>query len=420
MLQLEPDNRFQSYTIVTQWVVRVCLTSLTPNQFAVAMFIVDRTYGWGKTHEVITYRQFLKGIPAKSPDNAPFAPALPMARPTLSAALDSLISMGLVLTAKGRTLIAYEINLDWKPTPDTIDHMSLRSPKRLQDLHSLQTTKPSLVRKTSSGDEPIVVQEMNRSSVQEVNIKKSNGLKKSNRKKTDTSYPLPSAELPEKPSLDEVIADTLNHSRSRRSVKVLRWIQSSAPIAWQEALSRHWPEEPHMTTINTQGYALHRYGKKWIAAGPDRTVTSWLEYLNWTVSHWSIVRAEHFGWMHDGSPAIPSISFFVKFASRFEQAYEQKQSLETISRMSPRDREVARMVRSGTEQESAEKAADERMGLSRDRERLEQAAATIRRQNLTQQNIRVDQDLAAERRAVWKDRRREAAPSAVGEFDEWR
>ncbi len=417
------EGRFEKSTLTFQWLMRSCAIHLSGSQLSVTMFILDRTYGWGKSSEVITYDHFLCGIPSDDPEK-PHAGPLMMARATLAAALRKLIEMNLVMTENmpNRGLIKYGINPGWVP-PVHKTNKSLGKPKRLEKLPNLQISDDS----SSSKIELEPVQKLDCSSseielgsVQKLALKKS---KEKNRKekkgKGRTPEPLAHAEsLPEE-SIEERIARASSASAAARRSCLLKWSSVSASVAWEDAVARFWPDEPRFTTIKTQGYALHRYGKKWIAAGPDRTVTSWLEYLNWTVSHWSIVRTEHFGWMHDGSPAIPSISFFVKFAAQFEQAYEQKQGLEAISKMSPRDREVARMVRSGTEQESAEKAADERMGLSRDRERLEQAAAEIKRQNLSQQRIQVDQVQAANRRAVWKERIREAAPAAVGEFEEW-
>jgi hypothetical protein len=417
-------GRFQKHTLIFQWLMRSCAIHLSGSQLSVTMFIFDRTYGWGKTSEVITYDHFLNGIPSDDPEK-PYAGPLKMARATLTAALSELIEMGLVMTEKmpNRGLIKYGINTEWVP-PVPKKNKSQGKPKRSKELQNQQTSVDS----TSSKIELEPVQKLDCSSseielgsVQKLALKKS---KEKNRKvkkgKGRTPEPLAHAEsLPEE-SIEERIARASSANAAARRSCLLKWSSVSASVAWEDAIARFWPDEPRFTTIKAQGYALHHYGKKWIGAGSGRTVASWLEYLDWVVSRWSIVRAEHFGWMHDGSPAVPAIGFFVKFAAKFEQAYEQKQSLETISKMSPRDREVARMVRSGTQQEAAEKTVDERTGLARERERLERAAASLKRENLSQQRIRVDQEQAAERRAAWKERSREAAPSTAGPFEEWR
>ena len=45
-----------------QYIIRYWMKYLSPSEFMVLMFIVDRTLGWQKFSEVITRRHMLKGI----------------------------------------------------------------------------------------------------------------------------------------------------------------------------------------------------------------------------------------------------------------------------------------------------------------------------------------------------------------------
>ena len=164
--------------------------------------------------------------------------------------------------------------------------------------------------------------------------------------------------------------------------------------------------------------ALLRYGKKWVAAVPTRSIADWLTYLNWCLAKWVAIRAEHFHWM-TSSPEVPAMGFLVKMANRFEQAYTAKESLEAMGRLSTRERSIERRTRAGMDRETAEKEVDDRTGLTHERERIEAAAQAIKRQRLAIHTDEREREATARRKANQRAIRERTKLATSGTFDTW-
>ncbi len=417
MIQIDPEHRFKNFALVTQWILRSCAPSLTTIQLSVLLFVADRTYGWGKESEIITYRHFLNGIPSKDPDAEPYAGAVQTSRPSLSAALKHLAGIGLLEVRPGRNLVAYQINLDWNPSQTIENDMPLRSPKRLSEMHSMQTSDRLIVAPTSKVSLPPTSKATLPELVNPLNLKKSKG-KNGKFKKLETTSLVASPPIAKEETLDDRIDSAVSRYSVSRQKRLSRWNTDSAEIAWFGGLRRLYPDSPALTVKKFNIYSLRDYGKKWIAAGKDRSVSSWLEYLEWVMSRWSIIRGETFGWMKD-APAVPCIGFFVKLSDKFEAAYEAKESLEAISRMPSRDRQIAKRVRLGMAEDVAAQEVDDRLGLREERERIEAAAAELKRQNIARTNGERESHAASARKEEWAKRRASTQPVKGGTFGEW-
>lgn len=418
MTQTDPDHRFKNFALITQWILRTCAPNLTANQVVVLLYVADRTHGWGKPSEIITYRHFLKGIPSNESNGEPYAGALPFTAPTLTNALHRLREVGLLQAVTKRKLISYQINLDWNPSLALEEPMPLRSPKRLKEMHSLQTSDREEVAPITKESLQIITKESLVRSPKNFAIKKSKE-KKGKPKKPETTSLVPAALVAEhEESLEERLACASSRNATSRRKRLLRWNTASAEIAWFDALSRFYPDADAITVKKFNVFSLRDYGKKWMAAGQNRNVLAWLDYLEWCMSHWSIIREETFGWMKD-APAVPCIGFLVKLGQNFEQAYEAKESIEAMQRMTARERQIAKRVRSGMAHDVAEKEVDDRLGLSQERERIEAAARELKTQNIARTNGERERRQSAIRNEDWKLRRAAAKPAERGTFDEW-
>lgn len=71
------------YTQVPNWLIDEALNECTPNEWQIVTFILRKTSGWGKSCDVISYSQFMKGTGIKH-------------RKTVGDAIQSLIDKGLI------------------------------------------------------------------------------------------------------------------------------------------------------------------------------------------------------------------------------------------------------------------------------------------------------------------------------------
>lgn len=95
-------------------VMREYAQYLSGNELAVLLFIVDRTYSYGKHAEVIPARHFLEGV--WSGDECIHGP-LNMVGKTLTDCLKSLREKGyIVAQRKGNTPTAYYVELGLRPS----------------------------------------------------------------------------------------------------------------------------------------------------------------------------------------------------------------------------------------------------------------------------------------------------------------
>jgi hypothetical protein len=99
-----------------QYIIRYWMRYLSPSEFMVLMFIVDRTFGWQKFSEVITRRHMLKGIAS---GGTIYHLGTSLGASTLDTTLNSLEEKGVISrSALMRGTVKYvefSLNLDWEP-----------------------------------------------------------------------------------------------------------------------------------------------------------------------------------------------------------------------------------------------------------------------------------------------------------------
>lgn len=99
-----------------QYIIRYWMKYLSPSEFMVLMFIVDRTLGWQKFSEIITRRHMLKGIASRG---TIYHLGTSLGASTLDTTLNSLEEKGAIsrrAVMRGTTkYVEFSINMDWEP-----------------------------------------------------------------------------------------------------------------------------------------------------------------------------------------------------------------------------------------------------------------------------------------------------------------
>ena len=411
----DPISRFQNYSLTIQHILREWVPYLKPTESLVVLFIADRTAGWGKEAEEITHRHFLQGIRDRK-TAAVYAGALPLTRPTLTLVLGRLTCLGAIRSVKKNKRTAYSINLDWNPYPTT-ETMALAKPKRLKELQSLQTTERQNTAKKGKEICPLDGKEICPSMGKEIFPYKKNKEKKG---KIEEANPSDSRRAePEEGELDHALSHAKRRAVSRRESKVSAWSALSASVAWSDLCRSHLPPADRLAVTVADSSVLHKYGKRWMAARGG-SVADWLEYLGWVVARWQAIRAQHFAWMKEAPVTVPSIRFMVKLSDRFEQAWVARATIERTAAMTPREREVERLLQKGVDREVAERDVDAKLGLTKEREAMERAAANLRRQREGIQRDAATISEAEVRNDRWKRLRKSSLDLSEGTNDTWK
>jgi hypothetical protein len=110
-----PDS-FESWKW-QQYINRYWMAYLSPSEFMVLLFILDRTLGWNKDSEVITRRQMLKGVASRG---TLYHRGLSLSASTIDTTLNRLEEKGVIerrrIMRGVTTYVEFEINLLWSPS----------------------------------------------------------------------------------------------------------------------------------------------------------------------------------------------------------------------------------------------------------------------------------------------------------------
>ena len=407
-------SRFQTYSLTLQRILREWVPYLKPTESLVVLFIADRTAGWGKEAEEVTHRHFLQGIKDRKTGSV-YAGALPLTRPTLTLVLGRLVSLGTVRAVKKNKRTTYSLNIDWNPYP-IIEAMALAKPKRLKELQSLQITEHQNTAWKGKEICPLEGKEICPLEGKEIFPYKKNKEKKG---KTEEANPSDSRRAESGgEELTSALSSAKGRAVSRRASKVTAWSALSASIAWSDLCRSHLPSADRLAVTVADSSVLHKYGKRWMVTRGG-SVAGWLEYLEWVVTRWQAIRAQHFAWMKESPPTVPSIRFMVKLSDRFEQAFSARASIERVAAMTPRERDVERLMGKGVDREVAERDVDAKLGLVKEREAMTRAAAELRKQREGVKRDAATLTDSAARNARWKGVRKSSLDLSTGTHDAW-
>jgi len=352
---------------IYQRAIREWAGALTPYELALAMHLLDRTVGWGKTRVTISTRRFLNGDTVYS--------GLDMSRPTMFRALRSLEDKGLIVRhndPRGREIKVYAVNLGWKP--DTLPTPNLHKNQ------SHRETTPSLTETTQSHRET---------------REKEEGRTEEGRKKNNTEAPEPSAPDPGPNSSrtpDEIIraaGETFRAARTRRAQPQGNSLK--AKVAHAEALWRDAIAENHPTAL-AQKWSMREVGmvkakaKDW----PSIRQISFADFVEWCAANWAQIMHKQFKWMTKSPPPdVPSVGFLISFLDQFADCWGDdsfKQWLNSTERT-----EMDKLLSKGRTSDEAAAEIGERRAVEkmRDENRKAKQDIAIKRGALKLQENRV-------------------------------
>lgn len=355
--------------------MRVWRPSLTPSQFMVAAFVFDRTAAWGKEWEVITVRHFVDGVTSR--DGTCYAPGLGLSQPTVSAALNTLVALGLLRKRAVRHRFAYALNYEFNPQ----NPMKMPTPKRLAEP---QKVKDSFTPNKKRGQNSFTL-----------NCTKSI---KRNVPETPQALNGPETSMEEKMHKLQILADeTMKRTSSRRKVRQDAMTSLGCATMWQDACKEFHPAETHLSLTQADSAILRRFLAR--AFGKDATRAR--DFVRWLSEHWLLLRAELFHWMQNSPPAVPSIRFTVRFSDKFETAFAERDEYERLAALPLRDREVRTLMRrKGMGQAAAEAEVDAREAktVQARQQRKDAKAATLAASALSAAQAREQQAGPARKR----------------------
>lgn len=316
-------------------IVRVWAQHLTLRQLGMVIFIFDRTAAWGKEWEMIRYKSFVEGVVGRDGGKI-YAAGLCGSAATAQRLTTELLDMGMLRKRRSRDGNYWALNYEWKPTDMKEPRRLTR--KRIPECAEMQLLKPAKVQ----GLKPAKVQLH----------KKSNTLKEEVTQKEQSPDGGGSSS----------ITDALERAREKGRAAIERrahrkagklsqlellqiWSSSCRDSSWVEYIT---PRE-YLTKRDT--FALKAYSDRFAKTFPE---SSFREYLKWVITQWPGLMSDLFHWMTTSPPPeAPSSLFLVRWAEKFEQAFLHNRAFSKKMDMTPEEREVSRLVKSGMDKDKA-------------------------------------------------------------------
>tara|TARA_R110002153_G_scaffold26421_5_gene82923 strand:+ start:4312 stop:5616 length:1305 start_codon:yes stop_codon:yes gene_type:complete len=330
---------------------------MTPNEYTVIMFIFDRTLGWGKVTEYIPSRHFLEGL--RSDTGMIYAPSVGMSERTLRNALRSLDDKGMIhRDVDFGCRSKYGINFEWKTKTE-----DMKTPKRLK-----KNGKEGLVNSTKGVGKIYQGGEQDLPTHRREEKEEEENQNDSHRQAMEVGH----VEIETREEIMESIKKVESASRLKRDAKKrdgyysnkkdqTGFIPSVAAMqkTWFDLSKKHFPSFA-VSGLPSKGlHMLKSYAREWSARNAGK---EWVDFLEWIFQNWSAIGRTEFNWMTNRSE-VPTIPLVVsaKLRVSLEKAWGDREALETIYAMTPREREVAFLMRDrGITEKQARKMAKEK------------------------------------------------------------
>lgn len=175
---------------------------------------------------------------------------------------------------------------------------------------------------------------------------------------------------------------TIKNPRSSRK----RQSESNWSI-WRDAWEATFPDAP---CPGWKGYETKHVES--LRQRSTFSMVNWPDFLNWSVCHWSSIRATHFSWMTQSPPPVfPAVSFFLRFSDRFLDAYTNREVTLKQSADFSSNATIQKLVQSGLSHEEALIEYGKQQALADQREKLQQQRKEIDLLNRTAERMRQQQ-----------------------------
>lgn len=358
--------------ILRDWAFRLSAVELRA-----AMFVYDRTIGWGKEWEVITSEHATVGV--WSADGECWASPISKNKNRARMLLQTLVEKQFLHRRSKGNKYEYSLNLD-----------DMKVPKRLkndENQHDLGGRN-----RPFKGDE-------NDPFRGTLSAPKEYYIERREAKRNSCASAPHRADPPvedEVKRITEITRSVIASSASRLAKKKRQGkferSANSGFVPFRSALALHWVSI-HKEFFSDMAVSplsaislriLHSYAKNWTQL---RDTGEFLEYLQWIFQNWAVLRSGPFKWMQD-FPLTPSIRIIVNSKLRpfIEEAYQQRQWWEKWSKMDEYERRVHHLTTNkGVDRSKAEQIAKRETGfkdeiamLKEERRKLDMAAHRVK------------------------------------------
>lgn len=349
--------------------------ALSHVEYAVAMMVFDRTLGWGKDWEGITYEHFIGGVWAR--DGKLIHPGTGFKRKAVAKALASLIKKGALRTQPSEVhtqMIEYSLNYEWIPD------MKLTVPKRFRENQFPQSPQPVSLKPQTSFPKKLKEEEKEDGTKQTTSADAE--LAKPGEQKIETDFKNETA-IPEQV---DVVGDALLRLNSEHAQRHAARLEKNElgraelMAIWQRAFTETFQQSLCVPLKVKDIGALRSYGKRWQGASvAGESSVTFGAFVDWSVRNWKVVLDTEMQWCKQ-PPALPAPLFLVRFGEHFERAFAARDAVARRSEMTTHQRIVVGLMEGGMTEAAAKEEADERTGAGKLRAKLEQEQAEVLRQ----------------------------------------
>lgn len=396
-------------------ILRVWALDFSALELRTALFVYDRTIGWGKQWEVITSEQASVGV--WNDEGECWAAPITKDKARARAALQALVDGGFLTKRQKGKSFEYALNLEMKV------------PKRLK---TAQNNAQEGVRNRifEGGDFASKRGAISHPKEYFVEIREA--------KDNISVVASLDADIPIAESVEQINAITRSvvvRARKRQDQRKKQGkferranggaesgfvpFKSSLAIIWADLYRSVYPQEAVVSLPAITLRILYLYAKNWTLL---RQHGEFVDYLTWIFENWSMLRAGPFKWMQDFpiTPA-PRILVSTKLRPLIEEAYQQKDWWSKWAKMDEYERRVQHLtVNKGLDRSKAESIAKRETGFRDEIEAIKQE-----RRKLELAALRVKQAYEQERAALRKQQQRSGVTSAPsiknveGDFGKW-
>ena len=314
-------------------IMREWAEHLTMQQLAVVMFLFDRTAAWGKEWELVKMRAFVYGI-SSADGEVRYASGVCSSVSTAERVTSELMDMGVIFKRKSREGNLWALNYKWKEKYMREPRIIKRNPSRMTG------SNPSSV----TGSNPSCMTDHKYSEAIKGNASQNITLSRLSGREGRSGFSIEDAVAKAKAKTQAAVDRKQAKKKGRmNSVDVARhWTTAVKSAPWLE-VGDAITASCYLTKRDAQ--ALKSYTDRFSKSYPKEDAR---EYLTWLVHQWPGLRTEVFGWMTKcPAPEAPSALFLIKWKDRIEEKYLQRIAFEKRLTLTPEEREVGRLVKSG-------------------------------------------------------------------------
>lgn len=355
-------------------ITREWMPHMTPAAFAVLNFIFDRTLGWSKESEIISYKQIAEGVTV---GGITYCHGTGLSVRTIAEALPELSETGFI-TRQPLTggAFRYSINFQFNPM--------LKQSKKgtIQAANGLKLPRERAPRPIGFGDDPHANSAY--PPMQELHTPHANSAYKEEQKKEVEKERVAEGDASAVP-VQETTAFAIGRANAdcaergkHKTVEALNAVKASIPqlqIVVQAAWADTFVDVPCCSFKQREWLILTGVQKRWEGAEP------FTRFLDWSVRLWRYICDSHFSTLKQ-KPEFFDVGFFARFSDGFQRAWLAKAEIAKLVGMTERQRRVSVLVSRGIPLEIAEEEVAEKLGYAETLRKIQKENSRLHRQRI--------------------------------------